>query len=99
MKMKDMAVSRKEQVERMSSAALSDGPDYDYGLTLCFNQSTMDKLDLDSDVEAGDMIHIFAMAKVTSVSKNDMGDGEKCEVRLQITHLGVEDEDTEDAED
>lgn len=69
---------------------------YNYGLTLCFDQETLDKLNLDDkDVEVGDLIHLFAMAEVTSVSKHDMGGGEKCRVELQITHLSVENEDDE----
>lgn len=72
-------------------------PKYSYGLSLCFDQETLDKLDLEhSDVEVGDMLHLFAMAEVTSVSKQDMGNGEKCRVELTLTHIGLENEDEED---
>jgi len=71
-------------------------PKYSYGLSLCFDQETLDKLDLDtSDVEVGDLLHLFAMAEVTSVSKNDTGNGEKCRVELTLTHVGLEDENNE----
>ncbi len=69
---------------------------YDYGLTLRFSHETLEKLKLDDeDVEPGDEIHIVAKATVTSVSKNNVGEGEKCCVELQIVSMGVEDEDTE----
>lgn len=70
---------------------------YSYGLSLCFDQETLDKLSLDhEDVEVGDTIHLMAMAEVTSVSKHDTGSGEQCRIELQITHLGVaENESTE----
>lgn len=72
-------------------------PKYSYGLSICLDQDSLDKLDLDtSDVEVGDMLHMVCMVEVTSVSKNDTGDGEKCRVELQITHLGIaENESTE----
>jgi hypothetical protein len=76
--------------------SLASAPLYDYGLHLCFNQSTLDKLDLDtSDVEVGDMLDLRALCKVTSVSKNDTGDGEKCRVELVLSHIGIENESTE----
>ena len=69
---------------------------YDYGLTLRLSHETLEKLNLDDeDVEPGDEIHIVAKATVTSVSKNDVGNGEKCCVELQIVSMGVEDENTE----
>ena len=71
-------------------------PLYDYGLNLCFNQETLDKLNLDTeDVEPGDKIHMIVMAQVTSVSKNDTGDGPQHRIELQITDIGLENESLE----
>lgn len=71
-------------------------PKYSYGLSICFDQEVLDKLNLDSsDVEPGDMLHMQCLAEVTSVSKNDTGDGEKCRVELVLTRIGIENENTE----
>lgn len=64
---------------------------YDYGLHLCFSDETLEKLNLDDDVEVGDMLDLRALAKVTSVSKLDTGDGQKTRVELTLTHIGVGD--------
>lgn len=89
-KLVDMARSVTEMQDAASPSYVSNTPLYDYGLTLCFNHETLQKLNLDDeDVEVGDMLDIRAMAKVTSVSKNDTGDGEKCRVELQLTHIGI----------
>ncbi len=92
-------VSLERTAPEMTEAAqpFSSISKYDYGLTMCFNSETLAKLDLDTDnVEVGDMLHFTGMATVTSVSKHDMGNGEQCRVELQITHLGLpENESTE----
>lgn len=69
---------------------------YPWGLSIRFDQETLDKLDLDSsDVEPGDMLHMQCLAEVTSVSKHDSGDGEKCCIELTLTRIGIENEATE----
>ncbi len=85
-------ISMARTVEEMKDAATPQMniPKYSYGLSLCFDQETLDKLDLDtSDVEVGDILHTVCFLEVTSVSKQDMGDGEKCRVEVQVTHMGV----------
>lgn len=88
MKLVDMARTAKEMTQTVSPS-LMNAPLYDYGLSLCFNDETLDKLHLDTDVEVGDMLDTRMLLKVTSVSKNDTGDGEKCRVELQVTHIAV----------
>ena len=73
-------------------------PIYPYGLCLCFDQETLDKLDLDSDAEVGDMIHIHALGKITSISKRDTESGPDCRVEIQLTAIALEDEHEEDEE-
>lgn len=72
---------------------------YPYGLCISLTQDDLAKLDLDSDCEIGDMIHMFAMGKVTSISKsaNASAKDDNCRIEIQITHLGLEDEDHENA--
>lgn len=101
--MVDMARTPEEKEEAVESAtlpAVDSVPDYPYGLCLRLSHEELEKLGLDADCEIGDMIHLFAMAKVTSVSMSDSErGGHYCNVELQITHLGLEDEDTEEEPD
>lgn len=92
----------KEQKEELapSPADLYDPdnvPTYPYGLCISLCEEEMEKLDLDDDVEPGDTIHLFCMAKVTSVSKRADEDKNCCRVELQITEIACENEGTEDA--
>ena len=79
-------------------------PTYPYGLCLALSEDELEKLGLDGDLpKVGMMIHLVAMAKVTSVSQNEREttDGGKkncCRVELQITHLATENEDDEASE-
>jgi len=81
-------------------------PTYPYGLCISLNEEDLAKLGMgDGDLPAiGDMIHLAAMAKVTSVSENqntaEDGTVKKCcRIELQITHLATENEDEETARD
>jgi len=69
---------------------------YPYGLCISLTDVELAKLNLDDDgVEVGDMVHLFAMCKVTSVSSNDTEAGKKMRVELQITDIATENEDDE----
>ncbi len=93
-KMVNMARSVEEIKD--SASPIINTPLYSYGLTLRFDQETMDKLNLDySDVEVGDMLHMVNMVEVTSVSKHDNGSGHQCCIEMTVTHIGLENEDTE----
>lgn len=98
-KLQDMALTPKEMAEDSPMGMIGSHNMYPYGLCICLCDDQLEKLKLDSDCEVGDFLHIFAMAKVTSVSKNDTGDGEKTRIELQITHMGLESEDAEDEEE
>lgn len=88
-----------ERAANMMPPAIASMPDVPYGLHISLTEVELEKLDLEDNPEVGDMIHLFAMARVTSVSKNETGDGCKCRVELAITDMAVEDEDTEEAAD
>ncbi len=97
--MVDMAQSKEEIKDNYpTSVAESDksGPIYPWGLCLRLSEKELVKLNLDEQPEIGDMIHLFAMAKVTSVSANSTEGGESRSVELQITQMAVENEDEED---
>ena len=100
--MMDMARSERDLGEMpdapMPASKLMDR--YPCGLTLSLGDDELEKLDLDKNPQVGDMIHLFAMARVVSCSQHEKGDGSKCcNVTLQITHLGLEDEDQESEEE
>lgn len=83
-----------------ASSPMFNTPKYSYGLSICFGQEELDKLNLDtSDVEVGDLLHMQCFAEVTSISKNDTGDGEKCRIELTLTRIGLENENTELADE
>lgn len=97
--MVDMAMSEEEAAEKYgpSSTTPSSYPKYPYGLCISLCQDELDKLGLDpSDVEVGDMIHLFAMAKITSKSVQDTEGGQNARIEMQITHIASEDEDDEE---
>jgi hypothetical protein len=71
---------------------------YPYGLCLSLDEDQLDKLDM-CKPDVGDFIHLHAMARVTSVSEHEKTNGDACcRVELQITHLGLENEDEEEGE-
>lgn len=105
--MVDMARSpvevKKDAGISVESPTKPSGPVYPYGLCIALGEDELKKLGIDGEMPAvGDMIHLCALAKVTSVSQNETEDtdGAKqthCRVELQITHLATEAEDQEDA--
>jgi len=99
-KMQDMGKTPDEAKEDMGPLDVPSVTNrYPYGLCISLDEDQLKKLDLEKP-DVGDMIHLFAMARVTSVSENEKSDGSKCcRVELQITHLGLEDENDEGAEE
>lgn len=89
--MVDMALTPKEQEEVTNPSP----PKYPYGLCISLCEDELEKLDLDTeDVSVGDMIHLFCLAKVTSVSKTDSeNSGPCCRIELQITNISSDSED------
>ena len=105
-KMIDMAKTpeqvNKEVTESMpgaprSATSIADNlPKYPYGLCITLESEQLEKLGIDCECEVGDMIHLCAMAKVTSVSSREKEGGENdLRIELQITHLASENEDEE----
>lgn len=98
-KLQDMRRTDEEKLETAQPAAIGNQPEYPYGLSICLTESELEKLGLEADCEVGDLLHLFALAKVTSVSKTDTGNGSKCRVELQIVMLGTESENEENEEE
>ena len=96
--MVDMRRSPEEKAEqhlKMMLPSSLETPDVAPGLCLCLTHEELAKLDLDDDCEVGDLIHLFAMAEVTAVSKNDRGSGKECRIELAVVAMRVENESTE----
>lgn len=105
MPMVDMALSPKEAKAEAAvvEPAESSSPKYPWNLCLCLQEEQLAKLNLKALPAVGEMIHLFALAKVTSITSNErQGSDGAAEtdrrVELQITHLAVESEDAENAE-
>lgn len=101
----DMAKSPEEVKKDVGQEAAPGWPlttqVYPYGLCIRFDDDTLEKLGIGDEMPTvGDMIHLCAMAKVTSVSSNEVEDAQgakkvrRC-VELQITHMATESEDDE----
>lgn len=77
----------------------SDKPSYPYGLSISFNQETLEKLKLDiANCAVGGIMHLHCLARITGMNANDYGDGMDCRVELQIESMAVESEDAENEE-
>lgn len=98
-RMADMEMTPAEKVEDMMPSAIGTPRDYPVGLTITLTDKELEKLDCDDECEVGDMIHLFAMAEVTGVNKTQRNGENSVRIELQITHLGIEDEDEETESD
>ncbi len=99
-KMIDLAIkpTEIENVKVMAQAVgtVSAEPYYPYGLAICLDAQTLEKLDMEGEIECGDTVHFHAMAKCTSVSDNQQA-GKR--VELQIMMMSAENEDEENEAD
>lgn len=93
----DMAKTPQEYAEEKAevSAPEYNPPKYPYGLCICLDEEMLAKLGLPLP-EVGDTIDLCAFAKVTSVSSNENENGASSRVELQITHLGLEEEEEDE---
>lgn len=96
--MVDMARSEDEIREKEGLMSPSV-PTYPYGLSICLTDDELAKLDLDSDCEVGDLLHMVSMCKVTSISKNDTPEGSRCRIELQIIDIEVLENENEEYEE
>lgn len=77
---------------------MSNRPKFPYGTQIVLGDRELEKLGCDvGDAFVGGMIHIHAMARITSVSQNDTADGKKSRVELQLESMCVEGEDVENS--
>jgi hypothetical protein len=76
----------------------TDAPAYPYGLCISLCQDELEKLGISfDDLCVGDLVHLHALAMITSKSSSERQDSEPSErVEIQITHMAGESEDEED---
>lgn len=99
--MTDMALSPREQAERLNGmiGSASDQPKYPYGLCISLSHNELEKLGVDyEDWTVGDLFHLHAMAKITSISRRETEGEADCRVEMQIIALAGENEDEENKE-
>jgi hypothetical protein len=94
-----MALTPEEIADNMMPS-FGNAPKYPYGLCISLCEDQLEKLKVDSSAfEVGQMFHLHAFAKITSISASEREDGKSnCRVELQIVALGCEDEAEEDEE-
>jgi len=94
--MVDMARTPEEKKEETKPLPdVAQVPDYPWGLRICLTERELEKLGLEAECEVGDILHLNAFAKVTSVSISDSDSGKTCRIELVLTHIAAEDEDEE----
>lgn len=93
--MVDLKRTPAEKVEAAAPVVANDTPDYPYGLCICLDHDTLDKLDLDADCEVGDTIHLVCFATVKACSQEVINGERRNRIELQITDMACEDEDQE----
>lgn len=90
MKLHSMKLSKKERKESVPKA-VSEGPSYPYGLRLCLDNDTLEKLGLKSLPKTGVKMTIHAVGEVVSVSQHESeGRDNDRRLEIQIHELGVE---------
>lgn len=89
-------VAKEEERWNNPTPMAADIQRYPYNLCISLTEVELEKLNLPMDAEVGDMLTLYAMTRVTSVSCTEKADSSKCcRIELQITHLAVEDDDEE----
>lgn len=79
---------------------LKNRPKFPWGLKICLTQSEVDKLEIDpEDAFVGGIVHLHALARITSVSCEQTEGGPSCRIELQIEDMALplESEDEENA--
>jgi major coat protein len=69
---------------------------YPYGLCIHLETDQLEALGIDGECDVGDLIHLCAMAEVTSCSERKTEGGSECRIELQITHLGLLEHESEE---
>jgi len=95
----ERTAAEKAKAEEACKAMPCEGPDYPWGLCLNLGKEELAKLGITKLPEVGDEFHIYGVACVTRVSQSANKEGDESKsVELQVTALGVMQEDEADEE-
>lgn len=98
--MHSMEMDDIEKYDATTPYPVSEKADYPYGLRICLTHAEFEKLDLDPSVAVvGGMVHLHAVARITSVHATDNEGGSQCRVEMQIEDLAIDSEDEENESD
>src|SRR6185312_6335553 len=101
--MRSMELSDNEKIDRYSASPVAEkpkGPDYPYGLCISLDEASLEKLDIDpKELVLGGIVHIHALARITSMSTNENESSSTCRAELQIEDMAIESEDAENEDD
>ena len=98
--MVSMELDDESKLDAPQPYPMASKPDFPYGLQICLSEKEFEKLDLDpSKAFVGGIVHLFALARITSVSSVERSQGSSDRVELQIIALSVESEDEENEDE
>lgn len=94
--MTSMELTDEEKLDSVMPIPMPDKPDYPFGLRICLTHAELEKLNLDpAEAVYGGIVHLHALARITSVNMDEGENGPSCRIELQIEDMAVESEDTE----
>jgi hypothetical protein len=103
--MVSMELDDEDSLDAPQPFPMADKPRYPYGLQICLTKTELDKLDLDpSEAFVGGIVHLHALARITSVSISDSapgnygGGGPQCRIEMMLEDISIESEDEENDE-
>ncbi len=90
--MADMKLTEEEAKEYTACGPCEpgDGPKYPYGLRLCLNDGSLEKLGITAMPAVGTVMQLTAIARVVSANANEQRDGDvESSIDLQITDMDM----------
>ncbi|MBX9959475.1 MAG: hypothetical protein K2Y15_05005 [Burkholderiaceae bacterium] len=98
MAMKDLKITKKEAKAKSESMVIGSPEQerYPYGLRLDLNNDTLEKLGMKSLPAVGTVLMFEAKAKVVGSRQSATEGSENRSVELQITHLDLEEGETDE---
>lgn len=96
MELKNVALAPDEAKDMYEPKEASDAPKYPYGLRLCLNKETLEKLGL-GELPVGSRVMVMGEGSVVSLNSHQEMDGDKnLSMGVQIEMLAVEPKTTVD---
>lgn len=96
--MTSMELDDEEKLDAVMPVAMSNKPDFPYGLRICLTEKEMEKLGCDpADAIEGGMVEFEAIGRITSVLREERDGKKTCRIEIQIEALDFEGEEDEAA--